>query len=227
MRVLVLEDDPRLGPEIADGLRRAGFAVDLAADLAEADLKLSLTDYHCLVADRALPDGDALGLVAERRAAGWLRPVLLLTAMDSVADRVAGFEHGADDYLVKPFAAAELAARVRNLCRRPEPARLPQLRLGDLELDLPRRRVSRAGVLLTLTAKEFSVLELLMLQAGTVVTRTRLIESCWDELNEPMSNVVDVLIRQLRRRLGPPDPIQTVRGVGYRLVDPAEHGGRG
>ncbi|WP_035848736.1 winged helix-turn-helix domain-containing protein [Kitasatospora azatica] len=221
MRVLVLEDDPGLGPEIADGLRRAGFAVDLATDLAEADLKLDVTDYHCLVADRGLPDGDAITLVNARRRAGWTRPVLLLTAMDSVADRVTGFEHGADDYLVKPFAAAELAARVRNLCRRPIPAAPPEMRLGDLQLDLPRRRVTRAGVLLTLTAKEFAVLEVLMLHAGAVVTRTRLIESCWDELNEPMSNVVDVLIRQLRRRLGPPDPIETVRGVGYRLIDPA------
>ncbi|MCX4748736.1 response regulator transcription factor [Kitasatospora sp. NBC_01287] len=224
MRVLVLEDDPGLGPEIADTLRRAGFAVDLAVDLAEADLKLSITDYHCLVADRALPDGDAIGLLADRRRAGWLRPVLLLTAMDSVADRVTGIEAGADDYLVKPFAAAELVARVRNLCRRPEP-RSPELRLGDLELDLPRRRVTRGGVLLSLTAKEFAVLELLMLQARCVVTRSRLIESCWDERHEPMSNVVDVLIGQLRRRLGPPDPIETVRGAGYRLIDPAERDG--
>ncbi|MDH6135277.1 DNA-binding response OmpR family regulator [Kitasatospora sp. MAA4] len=222
MRVLVLEDDPELGPVIAEGLRQAGFAVDLAADLAEADLKLDVNGYDCLVADRALPDGDALTLVAARRRAGWTRPVLVLTALDAVADRVAGFEHGADDYLVKPFAAAELAARVRNLCRRPEPARLPQLRIGDLELDLPRRRVTRGGVLFSLTAKEFAVLEVLMLQAGEVVTRSRLIESCWDERCEPMSNVVDVLIRQLRRRLGSPDLIETVRGVGYRLTDPAQ-----
>ncbi|GAA1241663.1 response regulator transcription factor [Kitasatospora nipponensis] len=222
MRVLVLEDDPRLGPEIADGLRRAGFAVDLATDLAEAGFKLDVTAYHCLVADRMLPDGDALTLVAARRRAGWLRPVLMLSALDSVADRVAGFEHGADDYLVKPFAAAELAARVRTLCRRPEPNRLPQLRIGDLELDLARRRVTRAGVLLSLTAKEFAVLEVLMLQGGAVVSRSHLIESCWDERCEPMSNVVDVLIGQLRRRLGAPDPIETVRGAGYRLTDPDE-----
>ncbi|MGF1431820.1 winged helix-turn-helix domain-containing protein [Kitasatospora sp. LaBMicrA B282] len=221
MRVLVLEDDPELGPETADTLRRAGFAVDLAVDLAEADLKLSVTAYDLLVADRAVPDGDALQLVVARRRAGWLVPVLLLTAMDSVHDRVAGFEAGADDYLVKPFAAAELVARVRNLCRRPTP-RPVELRLGDLELDLPRRRVTRGGVLLSLTAKEFAVLELLMVQAECVVTRTRLIESCWDEQSEPMSNVVDVLIGQLRRRLGAPDPIRTVRGVGYRLVDPAQ-----
>ncbi|MEU9957812.1 response regulator transcription factor [Streptomyces sp. NPDC050982] len=221
MRVLVLEDDPELGPVVAAQLRGAGFAVDLARTLAEADLKLSVNSYDCVVADRSVPDGDSLTLLAAHRRTGSVLPFLLLTALDAVSDRVAGFEHGADDYLVKPFAFAELAVRVRALCRRAQPARPPVLRAGDLEVDLPRRRVSRAGVLLRLSAKEFAVLELLMLRAGEVVTRTELIESCWDEAGEPMSNVVDVLIGQLRRRLGPPDPIGTVRGVGYRLGDGA------
>ncbi|MEU6237470.1 response regulator transcription factor [Kitasatospora sp. NPDC047058] len=219
MRVLVLEDDPELGPVIIRGLREAGFAVDSATDLADADFKLAVNTYDCLVADRALPDGDALTLLAAQRKAGSALPVLLLTALDAVSDRVAGFEHGADDYLVKPFAFAELNARVRTLCRRAQPARLPELRVGTLELDLPRRRVRREGVLLTLTAKEFAVLEVLMLRAGEVVTRTDLIERCWDEQTEPLSNVVDVLIGQLRRKLGPPELISTVRGVGYRLAD--------
>ncbi|MFJ8623685.1 winged helix-turn-helix domain-containing protein [Kitasatospora sp. NPDC093550] len=221
MRVLVLEDDPELGPVIIRGLREAGFAVDFATDLADADVKLAVNTYDCLVADRTLPDGDALTLLTAQRKAGSTLPVLLLTALDAVGDRVAGFEHGADDYLVKPFAFAELNARVRNLCRRDQPARLPELRVGSLELDLPRRRVRRDGVLLTLTAKEFAVLEVLMLRAGEVVTRTELIERCWDEQAEPLSNVVDVLIGQLRRKLGPPDLVSTVRGVGYRLADPA------
>jgi two-component system copper resistance phosphate regulon response regulator CusR len=221
MRVLIVEDDPELGPVILRGLREAGFAVDFAADLAEADLKLAVNTYDCLIADRALPDGDALSLLAAQRKAGSVLPVLLLTALDAVADRVAGFEHGADDYLVKPFAFAELTARVRALCRRGQPVRLPELRVGDLELDAPRRRVRRAGVLLTLTAKEFAVLEILMLRADEVVTRTELIERCWDEQAEPLSNVVDVLIGQLRRKLGPPDLILTERGVGYRMADPA------
>ncbi|MFE2140701.1 winged helix-turn-helix domain-containing protein [Streptomyces sp. NPDC059456] len=221
MRVLVVEDDPELGPVITSGLRDAGFAVDFAADLADADFKLAVNTYDCLVADRTLPDGDALTLLAAHRKRGSTLPVLLLTALDAVTDRVAGFEHGADDYLVKPFAFAELIARVRTLCRRSQPARLPVLRAGDLELDLPRRRVRRAGVLLTLTAKEFAVLEVLMLRAGDVVTRTDLIERCWDEQAEPLSNVVDVLIGQLRRKLGPPEVISTVRGVGYQLADPA------
>ncbi|MFE7529686.1 winged helix-turn-helix domain-containing protein [Kitasatospora sp. NPDC057542] len=221
MRVLVLEDDPELGPVITRGLREAGFAVDFATDLADADFKLAVNTYDCLVADRTLPDGDALTLLAAQRKAGATLPVLLLTALDAVSDRVAGFEHGADDYLVKPFAFAELNARVRTLCRRGQPARLPELRVGTLELDLPRRRVRRDGVLLTLTAKEFAVLEVLMLRAGEVVTRTELIERCWDEQTEPLSNVVDVLIGQLRRKLGPPELILTVRGAGYRLADPA------
>ncbi|MFI6997400.1 winged helix-turn-helix domain-containing protein [Nocardia sp. NPDC050175] len=221
MRLLVLEDDSELGPAIARGLREAGFAVDVAVDLADADFKLAVNTYDCLIADRMLPDGDALTLLAAQRTAGSTLPVLLLTALDAVTDRVTGFEHGADDYLVKPFAFAELNARVRALCRRVQPARPPQLWVGDLELDHPRRRVRRGGVLLALTAKEFAVLEVLMMRAGEVVTRSELIESCWDEQTEPLSNVVDVLIGQLRRQLGPPELIVTVRGVGYRITDPA------
>ncbi|MFF4738580.1 winged helix-turn-helix domain-containing protein [Streptomyces sp. NPDC001262] len=220
MRVLILEDDPELGPVLTTGLRDAGFAADLAPTLADADLKLAVNTYDCVVADRMVPDGDALALLGALRAQGSVLPVLLLTALDSIGDRVAGFEHGADDYLVKPFAFAELVARVRTLCRRGQPSRPPLLRTADLELDLPRRRVRRAGTLLSLTAKELAVLEVLMLRAGEVVTRTELIERCWDESSEPMSNVVDVLIGQLRRRLGEPGLIETVRGAGYRLADP-------
>jgi DNA-binding response OmpR family regulator len=118
MRVLVLEDDPELGPAVASGLRDAGFAVDLATDLADADLRLAVNAYDCWVADRSLPDGDSLGLLASRRARGSTLPVLVLTAMGELDDRVAGFDQGADDYLVKPFAMAELVVRVRALCRR-------------------------------------------------------------------------------------------------------------
>ncbi|WP_371493689.1 ATP-binding protein [Kitasatospora sp. NBC_00374] len=163
MRVLVLEDDPELGPVIVSRLRDAGFAVDLALTLADADFRLSVNDFDCVVADRMVPDGDSLTLLAAQRRAGSTVPFLLLTALDTVADRVAGFEHGSDDYLVKPFAFAELTARVRTLCRRAQPTRLPQLRAGDVEMDLPRRRVRRAGILLSLTAKEFAVLEVLEL----------------------------------------------------------------
>jgi two-component system, OmpR family, response regulator len=217
MRVLLVEDDRELVLAVAEGLRAAGFAVDVAERLDEADLKASVNTYDCVVADRSLPDGEALDQLKKWRRAGFAVPVLMLTALGTVEDRVSGFEHGADDYLVKPFALAELAARVRALCRRAQPPSLPELTVGDLCMDLPRRRVRRAGVLLTLTAKEFAVLEALMLRAGHVLTRSELIESCWDEVNDPMSNVVDVVIAQLRRKIGAPDLIATVRGVGYRI----------
>jgi two-component system copper resistance phosphate regulon response regulator CusR len=139
----------------------------------------------------------------------------MLTAMGEVVERVAGFDEGADDYMVKPFAFAELAARVGALCRRAEPPRPPVVVVGDLEVDMARRRVRRAGVLLTLTAKEFAVLELLVARAGQVVPRADLIDCCWDEMAEPMSNVVDVVVSQLRRKLGAPAVIGTVRGVGF------------
>ncbi|WP_194834209.1 response regulator transcription factor [Nocardia sp. XZ_19_369] len=217
MRVLVVEDDEGLGNEVAAGLRSAGFAVDLAHHLADADLKISVNTYDVLIVDRGLPDGDGLHLVSVQRAAGQRVPVLMLTARDGLADRIAGFEHGADDYLVKPFAMPELAARVRALSRRrehPAPARLV---LGDIDIDLPRRRVQRAGILRSLTPKEFAVLELLATRAGSVVSRSELIECCWDEMAEPASNVVDAVIAQLRRELGPPQVIETVRGTGFMI----------
>ncbi|MGC0417068.1 response regulator transcription factor [Embleya sp. AB8] len=215
MRVLVLEDDPELGRAVATGLQAAGFAVDTAARIADAEPKVAVNTYDCLVIDRGLPDGDGLGLVHRLRAAGARTPVLMLTAMDAVQDRLAGFDNGADDYLVKPFVFEELAARVRALCRRAEQPRPSISTIGDVEVDTARRRVRRAGVLLTLTVKEFAVLELLVARAGQVVPRADLIECCWDEMAEPMSNVVDAVVAQLRRKLGPPPLIETVRGVGF------------
>ncbi|WP_067506694.1 winged helix-turn-helix domain-containing protein [Actinoplanes sp. TFC3] len=221
MRVLLVEDDRELRPAIAAGLRSAGFAVDDAASRAEADFKISVNSYDCVIADRGLPDGDALGLIRMWRGAGRTVPVLVLTARAAVGDRVSGFEHGADDYLGKPFAMTELIARVRALCRRDQPPRLPELKVADIVLDVPTHRVRRAGVLLAFTAKEFAVLEALMLRAGDAVTRSELLERCWDEMSEPASNVVDVVIRHLRRKLGPPDLIESLRGVGYRIHGPS------
>ncbi|WP_067467081.1 winged helix-turn-helix domain-containing protein [Actinomadura macra] len=218
MRVLIVEDDEDLRYGVEAALRAAGLAVDTAADLPEADEALTVNDYDCVVFDRILPTGDALNYVRQRRGIGWTSAVLFLTARDSTADRVAGFEHGGDDYLVKPFALAELIARVRNLCRRGQVARPPVLRHADIELDTARCQARRAGVLLTLTSKEFAVLEQLMIREGSVVGRGVLIEHCWDEMAEPMSNVVDVVIANLRRKLGDPQPIVTVRGTGYRLA---------
>ncbi|WP_405135906.1 response regulator transcription factor [Nocardia sp. NBC_01388] len=220
VRVLVCEDDLPLGDEVAAGLRAAGFAVDLGRSYAEADLKIAVNRYDCLVVDRGLPDGDGLDLVRAQRESGRRTPVLMLTARDALADRLDGFANGADDYVIKPFAMDELTARVRALCRRQELPASTRTEIGDLVVDRPRRRVHRAGVLLTLTPKEFGVLEMLAARAGSVVTRTDLIECCWDEMAEPASNVVDVVMTQLRRKLGEPPIIDTVRGVGFTIAPP-------
>jgi DNA-binding response OmpR family regulator len=141
----------------------------------------------------------------------------VLTARDAIRDRVEGFERGADDYLIKPFAMVELIARVRSLCRRHETIAAPTMSAGDLELDTARREVRRGGILLSLTAKEYAVLELLLSRAGRPVSREELVEHCWDRLTTPMSNALDVVVSQLRRKLGEPPLIATVRAVGYRI----------
>lgn len=217
MRVLLVEDDEDLRAAVAGALRAAALAVDAAVDLAAADEALFGTPYDCVVFDRMLPDGDALNYVRVRRQGGWTAPVLFLTARDTPADRVAGFQGGGDDYLVKPFGTAELVARVLSLCRRAGQRRPAVLRSGDLEVDTARREVRRAGVLLTLTFKEFAVLEYLLVRQGDAVSRADIEEHCWDAMAEPMSNVVDVVIAQLRRKLGEPQLIATVRGQGYRI----------
>ncbi|WP_084628605.1 response regulator transcription factor [Amycolatopsis nigrescens] len=222
-RVLVVEDNEDLRVAVTTELAAHGLRVDEAADLAAADAALAGPGDHdcvvhdCVVFDRMLPDGDAVDYVHRRRLAGWAVPVLFLTARDTVADRVAGFEHGGDDYLVKPFAVAEMTARVFALCRRHGERRPPVLHHADLELDSARRRARRAGVLLTLSDKEFAVLEYLMSRPEQAVTRAELIEHCWDTSTDPMSNVVDVVVRRLRVKLRQPELIHTVRGAGYRL----------
>ncbi|MFD4370175.1 response regulator transcription factor [Streptomyces sp. NPDC058486] len=221
MRVLVVEDDENLRFGVVAALRAAGLAVDEAGDLPQADEMLFVTSYDCAVLDRMLPSGDAAAYVERLRRAGRDVPVLFLTARDTVADRVEGFASGGDDYLVKPFAVPELVARVRSLCRRATAVRPPVHTVGDLEIDTARRYVRRGGVLLTLTSREFAVLEVLAARSEQAVPRGELIESCWDEMAEPQSNVLEVLISQLRRKLGDPPLIHTVRGVGYRLASEA------
>jgi DNA-binding response OmpR family regulator len=217
MRVLVVEDDPEVRGVVVGALRTAGLAVDGVADWSQADVCLSVNDYDCLVLDRILPEGDPAGQLRRRRSAGMTVPALMLTAMDSPAELVAGFEAGADDYVAKPFATPELVVRVQALCRRRGSTVPAVLRIGDVELDAARRQVRRGGVLLTLTPKEFAVLQVLAMRQPTVVSRTELIEHCWDESADPMSNVVDVVMAQLRRKLGDPPVICTVRGAGYQL----------
>jgi two-component system OmpR family response regulator len=216
VRVLVTEDDPALRLAVDASLQGAGFAVDTAADLPEADEALSVNSYDCAVFDRILPAGDALRYVESRRRAGWLVPVLFLTARDAVLDRVAGLAWG-DDYLVKPFAVAELVVRVRSLCRRGGIGRPPVLRHADIELDAGTHQARRAGTPLTLTAKEFALLQRLLADAERPVRREELIAAAWDELVPPASNVLEVVVAQLRRKLGAPPVLHTVRGVGYLL----------
>jgi DNA-binding response OmpR family regulator len=219
---MVVEDDADLRLALTTELAGAGLRVDAAADLAGAAEALASVDYDCVVFDRMLPDGDSVAEVHRRRQRGWAVPVLFLTARDSVADRLAGFAHGGDDYLVKPFAVAELTARVLALARRAGTGRPSVLRHADLEVDSARREVRRAGVLLSLTAKEFAVLEYLIARPDQAIGRDELIEHCWDSSTDPMSNVVDVVVRRLRAKLRGPELIIAVRGRGYRLAGPGE-----
>jgi DNA-binding response OmpR family regulator len=224
VKVLLLEDDAELAEAVVDGLHDAGIVVDHVTTRIDADVQRTVTRYDCIVLDRmvpATPGGpptDAVALVDAMRAEQDTTPTLLLTARDRVSDRVAGFEHGADDYLTKPFAFAELVVRIRALARRRADPTPPVRSAGGIELDTVRHTVKRDGVRLTPTAKEFAVLEVLMSDPGAAVTRDTLLERCWDEMASPGSNVVDVVVGQLRKRLGAPDPIETLRGVGYRLA---------
>lgn len=216
MRVLVTEDDPDIRLTVELSLRAAGMAVDAVPDLPAADEALFVSSYDCAIFDRMLPAGDALTYVSSRRSTGWPVPVLFLTARDEPGEIVTGLRAG-DDYLVKPFAVAELVFRVRSLCRRKPVGSAPVLRCHDLSLDTGRREARRAGVLLTLTPTEFAVLERLMSSPGRVVSHVDLLRHGWDEMLDPSSNVLQVLMAQLRRKLGEPAVIQTVRGLGYRL----------
>ena len=215
MRVLLLEDDDRLRGQVSKGLRAHDAAVDEARTLAEADELTFVNDYDLVVLDRTVPDGDGLDLVREMRARHETTPVLILTALDSVADRVTGLDAGADDYLAKPFAMDELLARVRALSRRPHAVEPPVLRLADLVMDPAGLTVQRGGRTLTMTSKERSILVYLVTNTGRVVSREDLLEHCWDAFADPSSNVIEVRIRLLREKLGLPPLIHTVRGAGY------------
>lgn len=217
MRILVTEDNENLLYAVAVSLRGAGFAVDVAVDLAGADEALAINSYDCAVFDRKVPGGDSLVYVRQRRRAGLRVPVLFLTALDGVADRVEGLEVG-DDYLVKPFAMEELVVRVRRLCHGREVSRPTVLRHADLELDSGTRQVRRGGVMLSLTRREYLVLELLLANAGRPVSRLDLYRHAWDDdLAQPATNVVEGLVKGLRRKLHQPPIIHTVRQVGYCL----------
>ncbi|GGM44960.1 response regulator transcription factor [Dactylosporangium sucinum] len=215
MRVLVVEDHATLAERIGEGLRDAGLAVDVVHDGAAALARAAETEYDVVVLDRDLPvvHGDQ---VCRSLAAGDGARILMLTAAAGVDDRVDGLELGADDYLGKPFAFHELVARVRALARR-APSAPPVVHRGDLTVDRARHRASRAGQPLSLTRKEFGVLEMLVAADGAVVSAEDLLEHVWDANADPFSNVVSVTLARLRRKLGAPPLIETVVGKGYRL----------
>lgn len=221
MKILIVEDEPKTGDYLKQGLSEAGFTVELARDGIDG-LHFGLTEaYDLAILDVMLPGIDGWGILAGIRRAGKDMPVLFLTARDRVEDRVKGLELGADDYLVKPFAFSELLARVRSLMRRGTKANMAEfLRTADLELDLMRRRVTRAGKRIDLTVKEFALLELLLRRKGEVLPRSLIASQVWDMNFDSDTNVIEVAMRRLRVKLDDnfePKLIRTVRGMGYVL----------
>jgi DNA-binding response OmpR family regulator len=217
MRVLVIEDDVELAEAIGAGLRQEQMAVDVATDGAAGLDRALFTDYDVIVLDRDLPGRHGDEVCAELVRAGGRSRVLMLTAAATIEDRVGGLGLGADDYLPKPFAFAELTARLRALLRRAQPPLAPVLTSGDLRLDPARRCASRGGKPLELGPKEFGVLELLLAAQGRVVSAEELLERAWDEMADPFTSAVKVTISRLRRKLGDPPVIETLAQAGYRI----------
>jgi two-component system OmpR family response regulator len=226
VRVLVVEDEPRMASLLERGFREEGYAVDVAVDGTGGLWLGTENDYDAIVLDVLLPGLDGVEVCGRLRSAGRWAPVLLLTARDSVEDRVRGLDAGADDYLTKPFSFAELAARVRALVRRRSGERPPVALVGDLRLDPATHQAWRGEAELSLSPKEMALLELLMRHAGHVVTRTQILDHVWDFAYDGVSNVVDQYVGYLRKKIDRPfgrHDLETVRGVGYRLRD-ATHG---
>jgi two-component system OmpR family response regulator len=220
MRLLVVEDDVKMAALLRRGLGEDGAAVDVARTGEDAVWMATATEYDAVVLDVMLPGIDGFEACRRMRDEGVWAPVLLLTARDGVEDRVAGLDGGADDYLTKPFSFAELSARLRALVRRGRPERPPVLSVGDLTLDPATRNVRRGEAEISLSAKEFALLEAFMRRPGEVLTRLELLEHAWDFAYENRSNVIDVYVRYLRAKVDRPfgvESIETVRGSGYRL----------
>jgi len=220
MRVLIVEDEPKMAGLIRRGLREEGYSADVASNGSDALWMAAATEYDAIVLDVLLPGANGFDVCRELRQKSVWSPVLMLTARDSVDDRVAGLDAGADDYLTKPFSFVELLARLRALVRRPPLERPTVLEVGDLRLDPATHQAWRGDAELELSAKEFRILEAFMRRPGHVLSRLHLLEHCWDYGYENRSNVVDVYVRYLREKVDRPfgkKSIETVRGAGYRL----------
>ena len=220
MRVLIVEDEVKMAGLIRRGMREEGLAADVATSGEDALWMAGSTEYDAIVLDVMLPGADGFETCRRLREGGVRAPVLMLTARDAVADRIAGLDDGADDYLTKPFSFAELLARLRALTRRGAIERPTVLETGDLRLDPASRRVTRGGEVVELSAKEFALLEAFMRRPGDVLSRFALLEAAWEGEYENRSNIVDVYVRYLREKIDRPfgvESIETVRGVGYRL----------
>jgi two-component system OmpR family response regulator len=223
VRILLAEDEAKVARAVSRGLRFEGYAVDVVGSGDEAVRQARLYEYDTIVLDILLPGLDGFSVCRELREARVWAPVLMLTALDQVPDRVRGLDSGADDYLVKPFEFGELLARLRALTRRGIAARPSSMTVGDLVVDPAARTVTRAGNTIELTAREFSLLEFLARHAGEVVSRTTILEHVWDQHFPGDSNIVDVYVGRLRRKLdrpGAPELIRTARGAGYALETP-------
>ena len=220
MRLLLIEDDAKAARLLRKGLQEEGWIVDVAATGEAGDEMASVTDYDVIVLDWLLPDRDGAVLCKELRARQVVTPIVMLTARDAVEDRVRGLNSGADDYLTKPFAFSELLARIQAVLRRSGLTRPVVLRSGELALDPSSRLVTRAGAPVSLTPKEYAILEVLMRHAGRVVTRSQLAEAVWESEPEALTNLIDVHVSHLRAKIddnGIAPLIQTVRGAGYRI----------
>lgn len=222
MRVLIVEDEPHMARTLKKGLEKEGYAVDCEEDGEGAALRLSVNreDYDLVILDVTLPGMSGLQLCTGLRHDAISVPVLMLTARDTVEDKITGLDCGADDYLIKPFDFDELLARMRTLLRRPRETLPPELVVGDLVIDSARRRATRAGKEVVLTAKEFTLLEYLARNAGLVLTRDQILSHVWDAEMDSFSNLVDVHIRNLRKKIDNGRRVkllETIRGVGYRL----------
>jgi DNA-binding response OmpR family regulator len=218
MRILIVEDNPKLARFMERGLAESSYAVDVAVDGRSALYQLAINPYDLLILDLGLPDLDGMEVCRRIRAKGSNVLVLMLTARDATTDRIAGLDAGADDYLTKPFAFGELLARVRALLRRGSVTAAATLQVGDLVVDTVARRATRAGRDLELTTKEFALLEYFARNPSRVIGRADISEHVWNESFDPVSNLIEVYVQRLRKKLGPPPLLRTRRGAGYVLL---------